>query len=147
VDTTNIREALAQHLNNPACAACHAVIDPFGFGLENFDGIGTYRTTYANGDAIDASASLPDGRQWGDFTGMTDVLATDPRFFECAAQKLFTYAQGRKPLPEELPRLELIHDNALAEGGTLKALLRQLVNSEAFRYRHLEAVNSPPSYL
>jgi hypothetical protein len=147
VDTTNIREALAQHLNNPACAACHAVIDPFGFGLENFDGIGAYRTTYANGDPIDASASLQDGRQWSDFTGMTDVLAADPRFFECAAEKLFIYAQGRRPLPAELPRLELIHDNALAEGGTLKALLRQLVSSEAFRHRHLAAVNSPPSYL
>lgn len=149
IDTTNIRAALEQHLTNPSCAACHAVIDPFGLGLENFDGIGAYRTTYSNGDAIDASAVLPDGTQWSDFTGMTDVLAADPRLFECATQKLFQYAQGRSPRPTELPYLEGIHDQALAEGATLKALLQQLILSEPFRYRHAstEPFEIPPSYL
>jgi hypothetical protein len=147
VDTTNIRAALQQHLSDPSCVACHAVIDPFGLGLENFDGIGAYRTTYSNGDPIDASATMPDGSQWSDFTGMTDVLAADPRFFECATQKLFGYALGRRPLERELPYLEQIHDASLSEGATLKALLRYLVLSDTFRERHVPALDGPPSYL
>ncbi len=149
IDTTNIRAALEHHLINPQCAACHAVIDPYGLGLENFDGIGAYRTAYSNGDAIDASAGFPDGTQWSNFTEMTDVLAADPRFFECATQKLFQYSQGRTPRPTELPYLESIHDQALADGASLKALLQQLILSEPFRYRHASAepFEIPPSYL
>lgn len=149
VDTTNIRAALQQHLRDASCAACHAVIDPWGLGLENFDGIGAYRTTYANGETIDASASLPDGTQWSTFTQMTDVLAADPRFFECATEKLYLYAQGRTPKPEELPFLERIHDRALADGASLKSLIRQLVLSEPFLRRHASAepFEIPPSYL
>ncbi|HEX2879628.1 MAG TPA: DUF1592 domain-containing protein, partial [Polyangiaceae bacterium] len=147
VDTTNIREALAQHLNNAACAACHAVIDPFGLGLENFDGIGAFRTTYSNGDSIDASGMMPDGTQWSDFTGMTEVLAADPRFFECATEKLFIYAHGRRPFPAELPHLERIHDQALSQGASMQALLRRLILSDTFRYRHIPDSSLPPSYL
>jgi hypothetical protein len=55
-----VRTRLEEHRKNPECATCHNVLDPIGMGLENFDAIGRFRTTYANGDAIDSSGVLPD---------------------------------------------------------------------------------------
>jgi hypothetical protein len=57
-DSTNIRKKLQAHRTAPDCAACHNILDPIGFGLESFDAIGKYRTTYENGDPVDTSGEF-----------------------------------------------------------------------------------------
>jgi hypothetical protein len=145
--TENIRARLEAAVAPPQCKACHAVFDPFGLAMENFDAVGHYRESYSNGEPIDPTAVLSDGTVLNNFTDLTAMLSADPRFVECATEKLFMYAQGRRPMPQEVPFLQRIHDEALADGGSLKALLQRLVLSEPFRNRHAAAPTSPPSYL
>ena len=60
----SMREAMAQHRTNPACAGCHARMDPIGFALDNFDAVGRYRTISESGDPIDSSGTFPDGSKF-----------------------------------------------------------------------------------
>ena len=97
----NVRERLAEHRENPPCAACHTILDPIGLGLENFDAIGRYRSEYANGDAIDASGMLPDGATLQrPRASCRRLLADDARLPDCASEKLLTYALSRQLVAE-----------------------------------------------
>ena len=83
------------HRKNPTCAACHARMDPLGFGLENFDAIGAWRVSDGK-IAIDASGSLPDGRSFQGPDGLKNILKADrDAFAQCLTSKLLTYALGR----------------------------------------------------
>src|SRR5439155_5899098 len=84
----NIRTRLAAHRTNPACASCHTILDPIGLGLENFDAVGRYRTTYANGDGIDASGTLPDGTAFRGLGELATILSSDSRLTDCVSKKL-----------------------------------------------------------
>jgi len=133
----NIRERLEQHRTDPGCAGCHAVFDPFGLALENFDGIGRYRTTYPNGDAIDASGSFPDGTAFTGLAGMVDVAIARPAFNDCVTEKTFVYGLGRLATPTDDAFLISIKDAWLATATpSLKQLIKGFVASEPFRYRH-----------
>jgi hypothetical protein len=90
------RDVLARHRADPACAGCHALMDPIGLGLENYDAIGRYRTMDGM-NAIDSAGTLPSG---SNFTGpkeLAALVAADPAFARCIVQKLYTYALGRAP--------------------------------------------------
>lgn len=91
-----LRERLEQHRSNPACAACHNMMDPLGFALENFDAVGQYRDR-DSGAAIDASGKMPDGTAFNGIEELRQVLATDRReqFVRCLVEKMMTYAVGR----------------------------------------------------
>lgn len=91
-----LRERMEQHRSNPACAACHNMMDPLGFALENFDPVGQYRERDA-GAVIDASGKMPDGTEFNGFEGLQQVLATERReqFVRCLVEKMMTYAVGR----------------------------------------------------
>lgn len=91
-----LRQRMEQHRNNPACAACHNMMDPLGFALENFDAVGQYRERDA-GVAIDATGRLPDGTEFKGVAGLRDVLSTQRReqFVRCLVEKMMTYAIGR----------------------------------------------------
>jgi len=91
-----LRERMEQHRSNPACAACHNMMDPLGFALENFDPVGQYRERDA-GAVIDASGKMPDGTQFNGYEGLRKVLAIDRReqFVRCLVEKMMTYAVGR----------------------------------------------------
>jgi len=91
-----LRERMEQHRSNPACAACHNMMDPLGFALENFDPVGRYRERDA-GAVIDASGKMPDGTTFNGFEGLRNVLATERReqFVRCVIEKMMTYAVGR----------------------------------------------------
>ena len=91
-----LREALAVHREDPACAACHRLMDPIGFGLENYDAVGAYREFYGN-QPIDASGQLPDGRTFSGADELAQLIADDPAFPLCVTRKLYTYALGRPP--------------------------------------------------
>ena len=94
--TGTLREQMEQHREDPACAACHNMMDPLGFAMEHFDAIGRYRSRDGRDD-IDASGSLPDGTS---FEGVGDLraLLSGPRreqFVRCLVEKLLIYAVGR----------------------------------------------------
>ena len=93
---TSVRARLEQHRKNPACAVCHARIDPLGFALENFDAVGKWRTK--DGAAqIDASGAFPTGEAFSGPTELRGALVGGHReeFVETVVEKLLTYALGR----------------------------------------------------
>ena len=131
------RERLAQHRTDPACSGCHALMDPIGFGLENFDGIGAFRT--ADGQfAIDPSGELPDGTTFSGYSDMAVMLAGDERFVPCLTKQLATYATGRGMANKDRPYLDAITEAAVEQGGDLKSLIREIAVSEPFRMRRGE---------
>ena len=100
-EATNVRAVLEAHRAAPACNSCHSVMDPFGLAMEQYDGIGQYRTQYPDKSTIDpatslpASASFPNGLQFSGLDGASKATGDDPRFKTCIAEKLYTYGLGR----------------------------------------------------
>jgi hypothetical protein len=93
--TGTLRQRMEQHRADPICASCHKAMDPLGFGLENFDAIGAWRTK-DGGQPIDASGVLPGGRKFDGAEGLREVLkAKKDQFARCLAEKMLTYALGR----------------------------------------------------
>jgi hypothetical protein len=90
------RQQLEAHRTRATCAACHAKIDPLGFGLENFDAIGRWRSTDANGKPVDSSATLPGGKSFSTPAELKDVvLSSGDLFLRNLARKMLAYALGR----------------------------------------------------
>ncbi|HVJ19651.1 MAG TPA: DUF1592 domain-containing protein [Polyangiaceae bacterium] len=135
----NVRERLERHRADPACAGCHAMLDPIGLGLENFDGIGRYRNTYGNGEPINPAGMLPDGTNFNGPDDLATILATDPRFGTCLTSKLFTYALGRDVETYDTPSLDKIAMGWASRGQNIRNLVKEIVVSDAFRYRRGEA--------
>jgi len=144
VANLSVREKLEQHRTNPACASCHSVIDPYGLALEQFDGIGRFRTAYPNGTNIDPATSLPplnsypNGVSFTGLSGLSDVVSQDPAFTSCVAQKLFTYGLGRLVADTDKPYIEAVHTGWVQQAPTLRSLIRSLVLADTFRYRRGE---------
>ena len=100
-----MRERLAAHRANPACAGCHAQMDQLGFALENFDAIGEWRDIYASGAKVDASAQLPDGSKFNGPAELRKVLMShSDEFLTTMTEKLMVYALGRGWRPSTRPR-------------------------------------------
>jgi hypothetical protein len=100
-----LRQVLESHLLNPTCAACHSLMDPIGFGMENYDAIGAYRTL-DNGLPIDATGKVPTGETFNGELELAQLLAKDPAFSKCLTSKLYTYALGRKPVLDDANHLD-----------------------------------------
>jgi len=94
--TGTLRERMEQHRANPACAACHNMMDPLGFALENYDAVGLWRDR-EGGEKIDASGQLPDGTKFQGVGELREMLVTERKdqFVRCLAEKLLIYAIGR----------------------------------------------------
>jgi len=91
----SMREQLEEHRKDPTCASCHRRMDPLGFGLENFDAVGAWRTVDGK-FPIDSTGTLPDGRKFNGPEELRAILRADHQAFEhCLAAKLLTYALGR----------------------------------------------------
>ena len=133
----SLREALEQHRANPACAACHARLDPLGFALENFDAVGAYRTE-DDGVAVEASGALPDGTLVDGPNGLRRVLL-DRRdeFVETLAASLLTYAIGRGLESYDRPAVREIRRRVEAADRRFSALVSAIVDSVPFRFRRI----------
>ena len=131
-----LREAMELHRANPGCAVCHRNIDPLGFALENYDGIGEWRVK--DGDsAVDASAKLPDGTQFSGPAGLKKVLATGRRdeFVSTVTEKLLTYGLGRGVEYYDMPAVRSIMRQTEANQYRLRDLILAVVNSVPFQMR------------
>ncbi len=130
---TSVRERLETHRANPTCASCHAIMDPIGFALENFDLIGGWRDT-ESGRPIDTHATLADGTEVdGPATLRAALLGRSDAFVTTAAEKLLTYALGRRLEYYDMPTVRAIVRHARAEDDRFSAFVLGVVQSAAFR--------------
>jgi len=132
----SMREAMEQHRANPACATCHNVMDPLGFALENFDGIGSWRTTDA-GDPIDSSGVLPDGTPFRGPAELQRVLleSKSEQFVATATERLLTYALGRGVESYDAPAIRSIIREAAPKNYRWSSLILGIVKSTPFQMR------------
>ena len=92
----NLRQQMEAHRKDPTCFACHAAMDPIGFGLENFDAIGAWRDKDANNEALDVSGKLPDGKAFEGPAGLKEILMQrKDEFCQTLTERMMTYALGR----------------------------------------------------
>ncbi len=135
------RERFAQHTEDPSCAACHLLIDPIGFGFENYDGIGTFRAE-ENGAPVDASGELRGTDDIdGPFVGVDELserLAASEQVQQCISRQWFRFAFGRLEGDADECSLETIDEAFSASDHHIPALIAALVRSDAFRLRRLQ---------
>jgi mono/diheme cytochrome c family protein len=130
-----LRQQLEQHRKNPNCRACHQLMDPLGFALEEFDSIGRFQHVQ-NGRPIDVAAVLPDGTEISGVAGLRQaLLARRRQWLFHLARKLTGFAIGREISPGEHCLLEEIVDRTEASGGTSRALIHSILQSDLFQQR------------
>ncbi len=132
-----LRERMAIHMSDPDCSVCHATMDPLGFALEHYDGLGAWRDAYPDGE-IDATGELPDGSTFDGAREMAAVIAADPGYARCVTTKLYTYALGRAPGRLDGGIVLGIADGFAADGYRFRDLVTRIVLSDTFRMRRGE---------
>ena len=131
-----VREALAQHRANPACAGCHSMIDPPGFALESFDPVGRWRSLDENFEPLDTSGSMVDGTEFEGFTDFKDAIVRRPeRFVNTLAEKLLIYALGRGLTASDNPAVRGVVRRAMADDYRFASVVLGVVKSVPFRMR------------
>jgi len=132
----SMREQMQAHRANPTCAACHARMDPIGFALENYDGVGRWRDEDA-GAPIDASGRLPDGTAFSGPAGLNELLLTKYRadFVRTAIEKLLTYALGRGVDYHDYPTIRSIDRDTARDNYRISSLILAIVKSTPFQMR------------
>ena len=137
VDATGktLRQLAETHRNNVACSGCHVQMDPIGFSLEHFDGVGHWRDTDGT-LAIDATGGLPDGRMFDGAIQLSKILKDDARVPRCISRKMLTYAIGRElNNTSDSCTLDTLTVQMKAKGNRLTELALQVVKSNQFRER------------
>ena len=155
---TTIRAQLEKHRSLATCAACHAKIDPAGFALENFDVMGGWRDFYRatggdnpvaigighngqkfafhQGQPVDASGVLPDGRKFNDIRGLKNLLLADQRqIARNLVGQLVVYSTGAPVRFGDRPQVEAILDRAAKSNYGVRSLIQELVQSELFQMK------------
>ncbi|MCC6630598.1 MAG: DUF1592 domain-containing protein [Gammaproteobacteria bacterium] len=132
-----MRERFEIHSRNPSCFACHGVMDPLGFALENFDTIGQFRARDSDtGGDVDSSGVLPDGTKINGPDDLRAALASRPaQFAQTVTEHLMTYALGRPVDYRDMPVVRQIVRNAARENYRFASIVTQVVASDAFRRR------------
>ncbi len=141
----SVRERMEAHRVNPVCASCHNIMDPLGFALENFDGIGKWRTTNEAGMPIDASGTLLDGTPFDNPKTLRQALIRDPEnFVTTVTEKLLTYGLGRGVEYYDAPAIRQIVRGAARHDYRWSSLIVGITKSMPFRMRRMvEEVEEP----
>ena len=130
-----LRQLMEKHRRNPACAGCHASIDPLGFALENFDAIGRWRTTDA-GTPVDSTGVLPDGIPLEGPAGLRNVLLSRPEEFAAVfAEKMLVYALGRRVEYYDFPAIRTIVREAARQDYRWSSLVLATAKSMPFQMK------------
>ena len=132
----SMRERLEAHRANPVCASCHKIMDPLGFALENFDGIGRWRTTSAAGTPIDAAGRLVDGTEIDGPASLRRALLNRPEdFVTTVTEKLITYALGRGVEYYDGPAVRRVVREAAGSDYRWSSLILGIIESTPFQMR------------
>ena len=130
-----LRQRMVQHRRNPVCAACHNVMDPLGFSLENFNPLGQWRTTDA-GFPVDAGGGMPDGTTFEGVSGLrAALLAKADVFVSTLTEKLLIYALGRGVEHYDMPAVREIVRRAAEDDYRFSSLVEGVVMSVPFQMR------------
>lgn len=136
-----LREQLESHRANPKCATCHNMMDPLGFGLENYDAVGAYRET-DNGKMVDSSGTYLDGQKFSGVAELAKLVSADRRFSDCITTQLYIYALGRETATAAGhmdPRtLFDISAGFSSTGYKFETLVQRLVQADTFLKRRGE---------
>jgi hypothetical protein len=128
-----MRQRMLEHRVRADCIQCHSMMDPIGFSLENFDGVGLWRTLDA-GQPIDAAAQVYDGTKIDGPAGLRNwLLQYSGQFVEVVAEKLLTYGLGRGVDYEDMPLVRAISRDAAKDGNRFSALVLGVVRSKPFQ--------------
>ncbi len=131
----SVRERLAEHRANPACASCHNPMDPLGFALENYDAVGRWRTA-DGGEPIDPSGELADGTHVAGVSDLEQALLDRPELFASAlAEKLLTFALGRGVEHHDAPAVREIVGAAREDNFRFSSLILGIASSTPFQMR------------
>ncbi len=138
VNAGTLRQQMELHRKNPACANCHAKMDPLGFGLETFDAVGGFRDK-DDGKPIDSSGELPDGQKFNGPAELRKILLSKKDLFaRCLTEKMLTYALGRGLEYYDKRAVDAI-TAAVAKGDyKLSVLVGEIARSEPFRLKRGE---------
>jgi hypothetical protein len=138
----SLRQRMEQHRTNPNCASCHARMDPLGFGLENFDALGAWRT-HEGPHPIDASGTLPGGRSFKGPAELRAILKTRQRAFaRCLTEKLLTYALGRGVDHSDRCAVDAVARQLAHNDYRFTALVLAIVHSDPFQ-KHIVKKEEP----
>lgn len=138
MEASSLRERMERHRRDPGCAGCHSQMDPLGFSLENFDGVGRWRTMDGKWP-IDDSGVLPDGTKFKGADGLRKLLLTrKDDFAEVLSSKFLTYALGRGLEAADGPTVDRIKDRVVKNGFRFSEVIKGIVVSDAFRKRLAE---------
>ena len=132
----SIRDRMAEHRKNAVCASCHAMMDPLGFALENFDGVGKWRALDESGAPIDASGAMPDGTKFEGPSGLAQALLGSDRFVTTLTEKLLTYALGRGLEYYDAPSVRAIVRESAKSEYRFSSLILGVVQSTPFQMRN-----------
>ena len=136
----SMRERMVQHRANPVCASCHAMMDPIGLSLENFDAVGRWRTRTDGFATLDVTGSLPDGATFEGVGGLKKALLARPDLFATTlTEKLVAYALGRAVEHSDAPAIRTIVREAGRTRYRFSSLVMGIVNSPAFQMRSSES--------
>ena len=131
-----VRQQMELHRKNQPCASCHSVIDPVGFALENFDSIGHWRDTGADGLPLDTAGVLADGSKVNGPAALRQAIAGRPdAFVTVITEKMLTYALGRGLEPSDMPVVRRIVRRAAQNDYKLSAIVMGIVESAPFQMR------------
>jgi len=142
---TSVRERMEQHRANPTCAGCHKIMDPIGLALENFDGVGQWRSV-DSGFKIDASGQLVDGTKVDGPASLRQALLNRPEAFVGAmTEKLLMYGVGRETKYYDMPVVRAIMRDAANDHYRFSELVLGIVKSAPFQMRMKEAAPAETS--
>jgi hypothetical protein len=137
--TASARERAAEHRVRPECATCHELFDPIGFAFENYDALGRWRTTEADGKAIDAKVTLTSaGKLDGPVSGAVELgrkLAGSDEAQICLTRQWMRFALGREDASEDDSSRDALQGAFRDSGGKVKDLLAAVARSDAFRFQ------------
>jgi cytochrome c5 len=139
-----MRQRMELHRANAACAACHRQMDPLGFALENFDGLGSFRTETTPGSGpMDTSGELPDGTKFNGPAGLREVLVKkQDAFIETFTERLLTYALGRGVEEYDFAALRKVTRDAAKDNQKWSSIILGIVNSTPFQMRRVSDGNT-----
>ena len=135
LQVTSVRQRLAQHRKDPACASCHNLMDPVGFSLENFDVVGRWRD-FEDGIPVDSAGRLPDGTKVFQLDDLEQGILERPEMFVTSmTESLMTYAIGRGMEPIDGPAVRAIVDQAADNEFRFSSLIMGIIESKPFQMR------------
>ena len=138
-----MREQMEEHRANPVCANCHRLMDPLGFAMENFNGVGAWRTKDGP-TPIDASSQLADGTRVTGVVTLRQALTRRPeRFVGTMTEKLMTYALGRGLVASDMPAVRQIVSSAAPNNYRFSSIVLGIVNSVPFKMRMKPGTENP----